>query len=1086
MLKLILGPDRQENSRELLARVCAEAKAGRGGLVVIVPEQFSHETERALVQAGGDSISRYAEVLSFSRLANRVFSLCGGVCEEYLDEGGRLLTMYLAVQQVLPQIKYFAAACSRPEFLKRLCAAMEEFMSCCLSPESLFEAAGQTTGSFAQKLTELGLLLESYLAVCKTGRQDPVTRLLRLGELLEKEPYARGRRFYLDGFSDFTAAEARIVSALLAQADEVTAALTTDGSESGVFRTAGETRQKLLKAAAHANVPAEERMLSMSEDRSAEDAWWLSRLFAPGAEPYPGQAERIHLLRAGSPEEECRLTACKVRELTKRDFRLREICVAASDGDIYAPILRAVFSRAGLPCYLAGSEDILKKPLFPAILAAMQAVERYDSDEVLRYLKSGFSSLEPDAVDRLERYARQWNIRGMAWEKAWEFHPQGYGQEWDENTRAELNQLNIWRESAVAPLRRLRKAWKAAPNVEALVMALYDFLEDIGLQETLQEQTDELYRQGSRQAGQQMQQLAEILLDAMEQTVQVLGRCVMPPEQFTQLFRMLLGCYRVSSIPATLDEAQLGGLPAFRHRSARVLFILGAEDGKLPSFSAPLGILTDEERIKLLSLGLTLSPERQSQVDRELGWICGALSCGTEEIYLSCSSEQPSFLYEKTRLLFPGVPIESAEDSLFLPDLRGAAAAILSRGGAAPDSPVLLQCLYELQKRRDYRFLPLSRETVQGLYGENLRLSASRVDQFAACKYAAFLSCGLKARPWKTAKFDAPVFGTFVHYVLECTVRELQAAGGFEKVSEEELKTVAQKYADEYTKKFLPDLDARGERFSYLYRRNLDEVLSVAADVGRELRASSFVPADEELSFAENGSLPPVTIKGKEGSGLLSGAVDRVDLFNLNGKTYFRIVDYKTGRKDFDYAAILNGEGLQMLIYLFTLQKYGARRYGKDLQPAGVLYVPARVELERVEPGRTEDAAAARTESRRRKGLVLGDEAILNAMEKTDGQPEYLPVKRKKDGISGDLASKQQLEALEQYVMRTLSGMTDRILQGDVTPDPIIRGPQKSSCRFCDFADACHRDSCERKNRYIAAVRPEKFWEEIERGLRDE
>ena len=1086
MLKLIMGMDRLENSRELLARVCAEAQAGRDGLVVIVPEQFSHETERALCLAGGDTISRHAEVLSFTRLSNRVFSLYGGVCEEYLDEGGRLLTMYLAVQQVLPQIKYYAAACSKPEFLKRLCAAMEEFMSCCLSPQSLFEASRQVTGSFAQKLTELGLLLESYLAVCKTGRQDPVTRLLRLGEVLEEKPYAKGKRFYLDGFSDFTAAESRIVSALMAQADEVTAALTTDGSEASVCRTASETRRQLLKAAARAEIPAEEQRLGAAGERSEEAAWWLSRLFSAGAEPYPEKTTRIHLLRADSPEQECRRTAAEVRELAQRGYRLREICAAASVPESYTPILRTVFSRAGLPAYLAGSEDILKKPLFSAVLSAMQAVERYDTDEILRYLKSGFSPLDSDACDRLERYARQWNLRGTAWEKVWELHPKGYGWEWDEDSRAELTQLNVWREAAVQPLRRLRRAWKAAANVEAIVLALYDFLEDIDLRGTLQEQTDELSAQGRRQAAQQTQQLAEILLTAMEQTVQVLGRCVMPPEQFPQLFRMLLGCYRVSSIPATLDEVQLGGLPAFRHRKARVLFVLGAEDGELPSFRIPLGILTDDERKQLLSLGLTLSPAQQAQVDRELGWIYAALSCGTEEIYLMSSSGQPSYLFEKTKALFPDAAVEAAGEVPFLPDLRGAAAAVLSRGGSAPDSPALLQCLYELQKRRDYRFDPLSRETVTGLYGGNLRLSASRIDQFAACKFACFLNYGLKAEPWKQAKFDAPVFGTFVHYVLECTVREVQGAGGFGAVSEDELKAIALRHADAYTQTYLPELSARGERFSYLYRRNLDEVLSVAADVGRELRASAFEPADEELSFAENGSLPPVRIEGRLGSGVLSGMVDRVDLCNVNGKTYFRVVDYKTGRKDFDYADILNGEGLQMLIYLFALQKYGKERYGRELLPAGVLYVPAREDMEREEPGRGEDALSARTEKRRRKGLVLRDEAILSAMEKTEGQPEYLPVKRKKDGVSGDLASNRQLEELERFVMRTLCGMTDRMLAGDVTPDPIIRGPQDSSCRFCDYAEVCHKDSCEHKNRYIASVRAERFWDEVERRQRDE
>ena len=558
----------------------------------------------------------------------------------------------------------------------------------------------------------------------------------------------------------------------------------------------------------------------------------------------------------------------------------------------------------------------------------------------------------------------------------------------------------------------------------------------------------------------------------------------MEPEQFVQLFTMLLGCYQVGSIPAAADEVQIGGLSSFRHRSSRVLLVLGAEDGSLPSFQAPLGIFTDDERKRLLSLGVTLSPAQEAQIDRELGWIQAALCCGTETVCLSCASEQPSYLWVRTQEIFPQNRPTGPEDFPYLPDAQRAASLLLRQGGgqaAADGDPLLLVCMKDLGEKRAYRFEPMSMDFVKGLYGSELRLSASRIDRFAACKYACFLDYGLKAKPWKQAKFDAPIFGTFVHCVLEGTVRDVRAAGGFRKVSEEELAEIAQRRAEEYTKTYMPDLSERGERFDYLYRRNLGEVLAVVQDVGRELRASRFEPADEELSFSKDGPLPPVEVEGRLGRSVISGTVDRVDLYRRDGKLYFRIVDYKTGRKDFDYADILNGENLQMLIYLIALQKYGAARYGAQPISAGVLYVPAREDMERVDPGSPEQAEKARIAQRRRKGLVLDDKALLEAMEENTDAPQYLPVQMKSGALQGDLATQEQLALLERFVQRTLAGMTDRMLRGDVTPDPIFRGPQRSSCQYCDFAAACHKDSCEHKNRYIAAVRAKNFWEELER-----
>lgn len=1085
MLQFVYGRDRLAVSAHLIDTICARAKAGTGKQILIVPEQFSHETERKLCLAGGDSISRYAEVLSFSRLAGRVFSLYGGVSEEYLDEGGRLLTMYLAVQNVLPQLKYFASAAARPEFLKQLGTGVEEFLSYNLSPQSFFEASTRVDGQFAQKLQELGLIYESYLAVCKTGRNDPVTRLLRLQELLEREDYAADKIFYVDGFSDFTGVQMRILSVLMTGAPELTVGLATDGSDTAVCASASATMKRLRKEAARQNVQWDSAAPADFDGRTREIRFWTEHLFRSGSAVFDGSQPQISLHKADSLQKECEFAAYQVRQRIRSGGRYRDIGIAVTDA-CYLQALRPVFARAQIPAYYSGTVDILQKPLMAAVLSALRACQRFEFEQVMEYLKSGFSPLTPDACDRVQKYARFWNLRGSQWTKDWTLHPDGYGEEWDEESKAQLLQLNLWRQAGIEPLAELRLALTGGRTVTEQVRGVAEFLERIDLRETLSQQTERLAATGDAQRAQQTGQLYEILITALEQMDLVVGESALSAEQFTDLLAMLLGCYQVGTIPASVDQVQVGLLADFRHRAMKHLLILGAEEEKLPAFSVSNGLLREDERQKLLLLGVELAPCQSERLERELGWISHAFAAAMESVCLSHCADQPSYLFEKTAALFPTVSMTGSDSFVFAADLS-AAAAELARTEESADwiPPVLLQLREEYRRKKSYRFDNLEKTTVQGLYGREISLSASKLDKFAACKFAYFMQYGMKLQPWKEARFDAPIFGTFVHYVLECTVRDAKALGGFRVMEDDQVLSLARRHIEDYRNRCMTDLESRGERFRYLFERNLREVEEVVLDVARELRLSRFEPSDTELSFARDGKLPPVRIETEEGQAVLGGFVDRVDLYDSGKETYFRVIDYKTGHKDFEYSDILNGEGLQMLIYLFALRRQGKEYFGKDCQPAGVLYVPGRCDIQRLEPGESPDELEAkRRKSVRRKGLVLDDDEVLRAMEDANGKPHYLPYTEKAGVRSGDLATAEQMDLLERFLNHSLEQGLDAMLSGTVQPDPIIRGPLVSSCRYCDFEAVCHKDFCQHKNRYLAATRAERFWEEVERRER--
>ena len=1105
MLTLLYGADRLEVSREVLSRICGNAARGKSGNILIVPEQYSHETERELCRIGGDSISRYAEVLSFSRLSGRVASIYGGICEEYLDEGGRRLSLYLAAQQVLPQLKYYAAAAGKPSFLQQLGAAVEEFLSYCLSPQDIFRAAARAEGTFSQKLQELGLLYESYLSICKTGRNDPITRLYTLDTQLFEEDYATGKRFYLDGFSDFTAAQRKILQTLLPQAD-ITIALPAGDRSLSIFATAAETMRQLTALAREANVPVERAFFPQAAQRNERISCWLGSVFGETAEIYTEISDEIAVCKANSCAEECAFAVEYVRRLVRQNGeyplrqaaaderqnlrqdecgevrqlrqaaadlrqapRYRDITIAVTSGAAYLPLLHAALRRAGIPAYFAGTIPLVQSPAAAGVLAALRATERYDYEDVMTYLKSAISPVTAEDADYLEQYAYKWSLRGLLWEKQ------------QDDARAEQTRAAVMR-----PLQTLRGGLRTAPGAGEQAEAVAAFLQEIGLQERLAAESARQSAAGNPQQAQQTEQVYEYLLQALEQIWQIAGRQPMTQETFIRIFELVLGCYQIGTIPANADEVQVAPLASIRHKQTKHLILLGVEEGKFPSFEAAAGLLSDEERKKLLGYGIHVAPAQETRLERELGWIYAALSAVTEEVVLGYSG-QASYLVERTTALFPNCRKLRAEDYPYLPDAAAAASVFVRQGRQRllePHPALLTQAQMLTQKSR-YAFTPLEDETVHGLYGRQIQLSASRIDQFAACKYAFFQRYGLKTQPWKQARFDAPLFGTFVHAILEQTVQETMRRGGFHAVSDEELRTIADRHIQAYAQSVLPELVADSERFRYLFARNRREVLEIVTDVGRELRKSQFVPVDTELSFARDGALPPVAVHAGRGEGQVTGFVDRVDLYETAGTAYYRVVDYKTGQKDFDYASILEGEGLQMLIYLFALRRYGAERYGKPVLPAGVLYVPSRAGMDRIEPGQTaEDVETMRRKKVRRKGLLLDDERVLQAME--DGErPEYLPVQRKKDGLAGDLASREQLALLDRFISGSLERLTDGILSGEVAPDPLVRGPMQSACQYCDYRTVCHQDLCTQARRYLAAVKPEQFWDEVERRVRN-
>lgn len=1103
MLTLIIGRAGAGKTNALLQRICENGSTRNQ--VCLVPEQYSHEMERRLAEAGGPRTALFAEILSFTRLANRVFSEAGGLNVPQLDCGGQLLLMHRAIHSIESQLTVYRLPSKRPAFLTSLMATVNELKSYCIQPEQLLQAA--ESEGVDGKLHDLGLILSTYEAMAAQKAADPRDQLTRLAEALKDCGYLSGRDVYADCFVDFTPQEQGVLYQILRQAHSLTVAITCGDWDQPQhhteFEPARRTAAQLLRLAREANVPAHVQVLDQPRERWVPELRWLEEAYYdPKATAWGEPTQAVELYTGDTPFRQVEFAAGRILELVReKGWRWRDIGVTARTLGGWEEEIGSVFQRYGIPISLNRMTDILQKPMLSLITSALNAVSNgYEYDDIFRYLKTGLTGVSPEERDRLENYVLLWDIRGGKWsaEASWSWNPQGYGKQLTEEDITLLEELDQLRRTIIAPLEHLKQAPGETGAHRA--QALYEFMEEIQLSERLEIQANALAQRGELTQAEEYCQLWEILCNALEQCALLLGEENLSLSEFSQLFQLVLSQYEVGSIPVALDRVTVGEAPRMAHKNLKALIVLGADDTSFPLVADSAGLLTDEDRQLLSGLGLSTAPTAGERAERELTILYELVSL-PQQLLTVCRSERnatgtdelrPSVLVNRLGELFPNCVRISAGQRR--QEYRLSAPGPALEYLAETRSPTVLSALKALPEsasraeRLERSFSAerghLSPKGVEKLYSKTVRLSASKMDRLKKCHFSYFMEYGLSAKPRKRASLDAPTAGTFVHYVLEHLLKAAQSQGGVKAMEDSLLKELTQQIVLQYIRQELGGLEDKPKRFQYLFRRLLRSVDQVVANVVDELRCSDFEPMFFELGFGSGSDIPIIV---KDGSLTLSitGFVDRVDGWYHDGRLYFRVMDYKTGRKSFDFTDVWNGIGLQMLIYLFALQAKGELALGEqDPIPAGVLYLPARDVI--VSGERDMEHSALRQEADKsltRSGLLLNDLEVLEAMEHTgESGRRFLPIKVKKGGVlSGDsLVSMEQMGKLKSHIDRILRDISKELSSGNVDADPYYHG-SKTPCLYCEFADACHFEEGQKGSfrRYIPTVSAKQFWSKL-------
>lgn len=1095
MLNLLRARAGRDIRGELLERMGRSDARRR---LLIVPEQFSHESERAMCAVLGGGASMSCEVLSFTRLAGRLTDAAGGGAAPMLDPGGRMLLMYAALRRVADALTTYRAPSRKPAFLTGLLATVDECRSYRVEPEALMAAGEELGGRQGDKLKDLGLIYAAYRGLEAQGAADPRGRLDRLAVQLEGTRWGAGMAFYVYGFTDFTPQEERVLSALMAQG-ELTVALVCGGEDdpSGIFQPALRCAGRLARLAKAGAVPVREEVLDRPLARCPSLAFLEENLFGEG----PGQAWAgecaVVRVAAASPRQEVEWCAAEIlRLLREENCRCRDIAVCARRLDGYGELVESVFARYGVPVFLSAMEDVLEKPVLALVTSALAAAgSDYPYEELFRYLKTGLTGITEEERDLLENYVLTWDLKGPAWtrQKPWDMHPEGYGREFTPADTALVAWLDGLRRRVIAPLEALRKGTDKTGRGRAL--ALYQLLEDIDLPTRLGQRADSLDRRGERTAAAQYRQLWDILAGGLEQCALLLGDTELELEEFSRLFSLVLSQYDVGAIPVSLDAVTVGDAPRMAHKEVKALFLLGADSGAIPDCAVSPGLFTDQDRDALSAMEVELAPRQEDKLRREMTIAYETCCRPSQRLYVSYSAGEgdnqrtPCFLWARLGALFPDAPVRDGGDPLARLSAPDAALELAGSSPAVAEAlkrvPGLSDRVERIQDAAGWRRGRLSRPVVDALFGPVVPMSATKLDLVNSCHFGYFLRFGLDAKPRQRAAFRAAEYGTFVHDVLERTLRAAREEGApLDDV--QAVERLSQAAAERYEREVLSNLEGEPARFRVLFQRMKGAALAVARSVCAELAVSDFTPAAFELGFGPGKDLPPVEVE--QGVRLrLTGYVDRVDQWLHEGKRYVRVVDYKTGKKSFDFADVADGRGLQMLLYLFALRREGKGLLGpEETVPAGVLYVPARTPLVDGERDMSDgEIQRARDRLLRRQGLVLDDPDVLSAMERPAGEYRFLPVGTGRGG--GDsLVTPAQMEALDGYITAALRAAAGELAAGNIDADPYWQGADKNPCRWCDYKAACHfEEGCGDRRRFRRGLRAAQFWEWMDRWEED-
>ncbi|MEM0528962.1 PD-(D/E)XK nuclease family protein [Zongyangia sp. HA2173] len=1084
MLRLLLGVSGTGKTTYLLRKAEEASQQGKR-VFFIVPEQYSFETEKAVttfLAQGGEKI----EAVSFSRLCNLIFREYGGLSGESLDDSGRTMLMSMALDQVRDHLSVYERQAGNTAFASKALSMLDEFKNSSLGPEEVEELSQSLEGSpVGEKLSDLSLIYSAYEAMLERGRHDPRDDLMRALSLVQDTDFFLDSVVILDAFFSFPKAELALIQCALQKAEEVSVSLCCDsltGTGARAFDVCRDTARRLMRMAKESGCTVAPPVL-LTEVYRYEKATLghvaAQCAYVPGERT--GQNDgSVLVAQAGSRYEEVRFAAATIRKLVReKGLRYRDIVVIARSLEDYQASLEDVFARYDIPYFMDQRIQVQYMPLMNLVTSLVDIARgNFSTGDVMRHLKSYLLEVDSDSIYDLEGYCYTWNIDRNGWLQEWKQNPSGMQTRMTEEDGEKLVALEELRKTIVGPLSAFREKTRGSLDGEAFARAIFAYLEETGIPGRVEMLAKSYERAGEKNRADELYACWEVLMGILEQFSAVLGGRQLGLARLGEMLSLSIAGSDLGHIPQTLDQVTIGAADRIRPSGPKVTLILGANEGVFPLSAPPQSLISQPERLLINRLGEQVFETLEDRFYKEFTYIYMAVTSPSQKLVISYPT-----MDEEGKPLFPApfvqqictmveglapLHIDRLPASYFVENQRSAMdmlaehlredlpGTISLAKAAARTQKEMVENLFFLAQNRPYALR--EEANARALLGNRLKLSPSRLDRYYHCPFQYFCQDMLGLRPRKKAEFSPIQSGSVIHFVLEQMVSR-HGARGLHQLTHAALREECQQLLAQY----LQTVFGEGEipkRMRYLFSRLTDTLTRLLSQLAREFAQSQFEPVDFELPIREYGENKPVELVSKTGEHILvEGIIDRVDMAVVRGKKYVRVVDYKSGVKQFSLSDIAYGLNMQMLIYLFSLWENGAGKY-KDCYPAGVLYMPAKSEIITADRHATpEQMEQEHAKTLKMNGLLLEDEEVVEAME-PEVRGVFIPAKKKKDGTFdklSSLATLARLGKLSRHVNDEIIRMADALCQGRIGADPVEQGGIPA-CHWCDFQAVCKHE----------------------------
>ena len=1113
-LRFYFGPSGSGKSHRIYEEIMQRAAQEPGrNFLIIVPDQFTMQTQKDLVMRSDRGGILNIDVLSFGRLSHRILEEVGTKEMPVLDDTGKSLVLQKIAADLKEQLPAMGSLLHKQGYIHEVKSAISEFMQYGISTQDMDKliASAEKRGALAMKLRDLKTLYRGFQDYIRDHFITTEETLDVLRRSLVKSKILPDSVVVFDGFTGFTPIQNRLIQELMRVCEE-TIVTVTIGEEEDPYQMDGEqklfhlskkTVADLVKLAAEAEVTRGEDVFVKGGPNRFTEAPALcyleQNLFRYQYEPYTEKQCEIRMFEALSPREEVHQTALYIRKLIREEgLTYRDIAVVIGDLEGYASYVETEFGQLEIPCFLDRTRGIVLNPMIEYIKSALQLYIRdFSYDTVFHFLRSGMADISREEIDELENYVIRTGARGYRtysrlFTRKTEEMQQGSGQEDTERAEETMERLNRIRQQFADTVEILHMAPRAKAG--EYVDHLYDFLEQNQVQQKLLNYQQQFEQEGDLAKAREYAQIYRLVMDLLDQIYELLGEEEISLQEFADILEAGFGEITVGTIPQNVDRIVVGDMERTRLKQVKVLFFLGVNDGNIPKNASKGGIISDMDREFLIESGTEMAPSPRQQMYIQRLYLYLNMTKPSERLYLSYAKVnsdgkgiRPSYLIDTVRKLFPHLAVEYPQNRSRLEQIEGrqeGARYLAEELREYADGTLreeerqdfyLMYRAYEADAEgrdrltaaafRRYKESGLSRIVARALYGRQLENSVSRLETYAACACRHFLQYGLSLQEREEFGFEVSDMGNVYHAVLENFAGKLAESGRTwwdfdENFATQAIKEAVEGYAATYGETVLYS-SARNE---YAITRMSRILTRTVLTLQQHLKQGSFQPDDYELSFRFAEDLDSIHVDLSEEEKMhLQGRIDRIDVSEDAEHVYVKVIDYKSGNKKFDLAALYYGLQLQLVVYMNAAMELESRKHpDKEIVPAALLYyhiddptIETPVELTQ------EQINEEILTKLRMNGVVNSDPAVVERLDRfLQDKSKVIPVEKKKDGSFSSrsgILSREEMQLVSAYVDTKIRQIGREILDGKIAANPYEKGNEEA-CTYCAYKKVCGFD----------------------------